>query len=641
MPRRDLVWALEVLLWRPDTWVPAVESLYLLAQEENETWSNNATGQFTQAFSLFLSGTLVPYADRAEWLERRIDLARPRDLPLLSRAAAAGLQSHYMRTAVGFAGGGEPEDWRPRSEEEVIGVRGRAMLLLLKAIDRDDWDRSDSIQALSQSSRLVFACGLGAAFDREIRGRQWTPTEKAALSSGVRGVVKYDTELPSEIRDLALKLHNWLLGDDLAVRLQTVLSTSEWDLHLDKDEIHNTPEILSDLAAALVDADGGLDLLFDSAGTVDDPSTRYALCRLVASAIGASDLGGRALAREDWVALAAALTEADTHGEGNWATGVLEQLADSTNAQRVPELLRSLSLDEERAGIALDLIDEGKAEAGFLGHLLYGARIRPLNAPIAMRLMRAVCSAGNVEAALGMLDQWLDANEHHSDAMQDIAADLARRGVESSGTMIDHYIERLVRHAVLDAEALLSVFESRSRNRDSLISGLDVLLVESLIELAPAELASSFLSMIQEDEPPSFGLFSASDLAVLSKLAGSIGAEAVWSRIGHWPELKLRRALHHMNWRGDEPDPLVARFLTSDRLEEVANEASICFFNTLGVVSGPYHLAMGGELARARCWREALADTSAVAWADNLIDGYVAQIEWYKDREAEDDIGVR
>src|SRR5690606_16643524 len=55
--RRNLVWALEKLCFRNQTFDIATKILYSFAVSENETWSNNATHQFIQLFQLFLSGT--------------------------------------------------------------------------------------------------------------------------------------------------------------------------------------------------------------------------------------------------------------------------------------------------------------------------------------------------------------------------------------------------------------------------------------------------------------------------------------------------------------------------------------------------------------------------------------------------------
>src|SRR5712692_7553862 len=50
--RRDVIWALENMVLHADLFRPAAELLLALAEAENETWSNNASGVFAGLFSL-------------------------------------------------------------------------------------------------------------------------------------------------------------------------------------------------------------------------------------------------------------------------------------------------------------------------------------------------------------------------------------------------------------------------------------------------------------------------------------------------------------------------------------------------------------------------------------------------------------
>jgi hypothetical protein len=50
--RRDVIWALEGTALYGDLFIPSAKLLLALAEAENETWSNNATGVFAGLFSL-------------------------------------------------------------------------------------------------------------------------------------------------------------------------------------------------------------------------------------------------------------------------------------------------------------------------------------------------------------------------------------------------------------------------------------------------------------------------------------------------------------------------------------------------------------------------------------------------------------
>jgi hypothetical protein len=76
--RRDIIWALENMALHGDLFRPAAELLLALAEAENETWSNNASGVFSGLFSLGY-GEVAPTG-----------LAPEHRLPVLTKALAQG-----------------------------------------------------------------------------------------------------------------------------------------------------------------------------------------------------------------------------------------------------------------------------------------------------------------------------------------------------------------------------------------------------------------------------------------------------------------------------------------------------------------------------------------------------------------------
>lgn len=71
--RRNLVWALEKLCFRKETFPIAAKTLYSFAVGENETYGNNAENQFYQLFQLFLSGTEANLHDRLRIIKWGLD----------------------------------------------------------------------------------------------------------------------------------------------------------------------------------------------------------------------------------------------------------------------------------------------------------------------------------------------------------------------------------------------------------------------------------------------------------------------------------------------------------------------------------------------------------------------------------------
>jgi hypothetical protein len=58
IPRRQLVWTLEYLLWPEDTYELAVSALLRLAEHETESFANNASGVLVDSFQSHLGGTV-------------------------------------------------------------------------------------------------------------------------------------------------------------------------------------------------------------------------------------------------------------------------------------------------------------------------------------------------------------------------------------------------------------------------------------------------------------------------------------------------------------------------------------------------------------------------------------------------------
>ncbi|MGI8479178.1 MAG: hypothetical protein ACR2M2_04885 [Gaiellaceae bacterium] len=644
LPRRDLVWSLEILLWWEDTWERAIASLFALAEAENETWANNATSQFASAFSIYLAGTTVPYERRARWLRRAIERALPEQLPLLADAAAAGLRTHHVRSVVGFRGGGEPEDWQPRGEPEYIAARRTAWELLVLVRDRAPDELRDQYGArLEKTIRVAYGSGLAADVEDSIRSRTWSVRERAAITAGLRDVLRYDKKLSAEVQSHAEALHDWLLGDDPRERALVVLSTSLWDLHETTERVHEPPQLLLDVAAQLADDPDGVGMALGLGRDLEQKDTRFSLFRLLAQRLGAERLGEEAFSAGDVVAMSAAMSVADGAGEAAWATHVLHRFAD-TEPERVPELLTYVDVTPDRLELVLDVV-QGRPDAGAaLGRLLFGARVRDLEEGLVERVLHAVRAGGATEAALGMLDQWLEANAAPSQGLRRIAGELAIAGVESDGgTMVEFYVTRLVQQDLLDFTTLLAVWKARLRHISGLVEELDIVLTERLLREEPERMAEPIFDVVRTvvHGDPSYGLYASTDLSLLTRLAAAASADWVWDQLAPWPEDELRWAVHHMDWSGNQPEPLIRQFLLSDRLQELVNEASVCFFNTLGVVMGPYHLALERELERARAWAGALEGTSAAGWAADLVDKYQRDITWHREREAEEEMRLR
>lgn len=631
LPRRDLVEAAVVLLWDPASWRAAVDVLFRLALDETESWANNATGEFVQAFALYLSGSTVPFETRADWLEAAIHTADPRAMGLLSSAAAKSLSAHAMRMHTGVRGGFEPTDWQPTSPAEFVAARSRGWQLLLQTLDRARPDmRIDIVKQIASSLRVAYTSGIHDEVDAALRERAWSQTESAILTSDLAHVLKYETELPADVRASVEALRRDLIGGRLEDRLGVAYETSIWDMHTADDEYRDIPTQLLDLVVEVAARPDALDLLTSTGRDLQDQQTRYVAGRQFALALGPDVLGAHALDTQDWTLLAASLSVADETDRGSWATETLQTVG-SQEPDRVVSLFVSAGPEEVRTAYVLSLIESGAARAAGLANLLYGARIRLMRHGQAMAVVRAVADDGQIEAALGMLDQWLDENPPEP-ADLDLAFDLARTSLDGSeAVMTEHYVERLLDADIFTPDQLMELWQRRAETTSGLVDTLDIKLTEAAMQKDPMAMLERAEALVraQADGNLLASYFSSRDLRLLSRLAHATSADAVWERMNGWDDRVLGFGLHHLDWRGTEPDDLTRTFLDSSRLPNLANEAAIAFLNSLGVVVGSMADAQDGERTRVLSWKESLVSSTALAWADDLA-------EHLKRRSAED-----
>ena len=97
--RRYMVWALEKLVFRKETFNSATKLLFRLALAENENIGNNATAQFIHLFQPYLAGTEVNLNDRYKLLLELEDTSDINKMNLLLSCCQRALSTNdFMRT---------------------------------------------------------------------------------------------------------------------------------------------------------------------------------------------------------------------------------------------------------------------------------------------------------------------------------------------------------------------------------------------------------------------------------------------------------------------------------------------------------------------------------------------------------------
>lgn len=131
--RRNLVRGLLRLTAHADAFHDAALALAELAAAENETWSNNASGEFVSRFQLYLGGTAAAYSDRLHVIEELLETERPALKTLAVNALLPALDAHEVEHYDDVRGFAPPVPWTPKNGEEELECGLRAIELLTRA----------------------------------------------------------------------------------------------------------------------------------------------------------------------------------------------------------------------------------------------------------------------------------------------------------------------------------------------------------------------------------------------------------------------------------------------------------------------------------------------------------------------------
>ena len=240
--RRNLVWGLEKLCFHTDVFEKSSWSMLLLASAENESWSNNATGMFSQLFRVHLSGTQAKPNIRFDILKRAIALNQT-DIDMVVLEALGEAISTYGGTrTVGaeYQGTKAPlEEWQPELWQDIFDFWQQAFDLMLVLFERGDSQKEKVLSDIGHSIRGFISHGRIEMLDSAIRkivginGSYWPE----ALDS-IKNTFTFDSkDIKQETTDA---LNNWLelLSPDeakLPEKLKILVTTHPWEHHKGED----------------------------------------------------------------------------------------------------------------------------------------------------------------------------------------------------------------------------------------------------------------------------------------------------------------------------------------------------------------------------------------------------------------------
>ena len=420
--RHALVGALVALSWSPSTFEDAAHSLALLAEAENDTVANNATSEFLQRFSIFFSGTAVPYAVRMHVLDTLMaaesdELKRLAFRAMARVAVRRGLRIHRPPITRGL-----PEaEWQPTTGQEHVSAARLGLDRMRNAIATGTPALTDTAATVVSELRMLLLEEPVRAqvIDLIAATAHAYPSQREALRRSVSELLYRDRKhwhkLGSDGESAVETLVHKLEDHSLSGRLRQLVGPSSHE----EDE----PSVLAIAADFVTQPDA---LAAEWAWLTNGDARRV---WSLGGALGASnideaimDLVDGATMGPDGRIVCAYLTRRAKDEGVEWLETLLDELwrARRDRADSVLEATWRLTPTERGAARVVDILRAGQGSPALLGQLAYGtwedclgpAMLRPVLYALASRPDGLVTALAILSQRLrkhpGELDMWTD-----------------------------------------------------------------------------------------------------------------------------------------------------------------------------------------------------------------------------------------
>ena len=238
--RRHLVWALEKIAFCKETFEPGAQLLLRLAAAENESWGNNATGQFKGLFPALLGDTEADGSLRIRFLQGSLERPTPEQLPIIADALLKGIEGDHFSRGVGAEiHGSRPalDSWRPDTWRDVWDYIGQCLDLLLQMAVRQDElgkklkdDLGGRLRSFANRGAMDFVDKIITTVT-QAHGCYWP---KASTSLG--HVLMYDKKgLPADVEKQIKEYIEKLRPQELSEKFRFLVTDMPWDYPTDKD----------------------------------------------------------------------------------------------------------------------------------------------------------------------------------------------------------------------------------------------------------------------------------------------------------------------------------------------------------------------------------------------------------------------
>lgn len=205
--RRTAVHRLEQLAVPAETFFEAAECLLLLAEAENENWSNNSTGVFISLFGLghgLMAASETSPIEKISYLRKLLLSSVPFRREIAVQALGKSLDPFMSRSSIDEVIGLRrlPNRWKPKTYEELYDAYSAHVGLLVEAVDylpaREATEAAKSI--LSHARSLILILPLAKTILAFLRHAAKAPELREQCIESIVAILHYEgKELPETI----------------------------------------------------------------------------------------------------------------------------------------------------------------------------------------------------------------------------------------------------------------------------------------------------------------------------------------------------------------------------------------------------------------------------------------------------------
>ena len=237
--RRHLVWALEKIAFHPDSFEDGARLLLRLAIAENETWGNNATGQFEDLFPLLLGNTAADGDARLSVLDKAAETDDPRQCVIVVEALIAGSEmDHFSRFLGPESHGSRPalESWHPATVKEAKSYVQGCVTHLAEFAARDDEAGRNARAGLGRNLRELVGSGFIDVVETAVRQMGAAAGYWPEALEDLGHFLKYDAgKAGQEVADRVRTLIADLTPESLESRVRFLVTEMPWDYPCDEE----------------------------------------------------------------------------------------------------------------------------------------------------------------------------------------------------------------------------------------------------------------------------------------------------------------------------------------------------------------------------------------------------------------------